>query len=90
MARILAGSARAIPARRTPTVELSIAATSEELEILAAAAQRRHMTLKDFLRIQLVSAAKAAAKPEPESPAKAPRKADLEHNGGALTHAFLP
>ena len=75
---------------RSPTVELSIAATSEELAILSAAAQRKHMTLKDFLRIQLMSAAKAASKPEPISPARSPGPAPLELNQTALKPAFLP
>jgi hypothetical protein len=81
-------------AQTLPSVELSIAATSEELEILAAAAQRKHMSLKDFLRVQLVLAAKAATKTAPESPRgqppKAPEKGAFERNQSALTHAFLP
>jgi hypothetical protein len=77
-----------------PSVELSIAATSEELAILSAAAQARHMSLKDFLRLQLMSVAKAAAKTQPESPAAvavavAPNLG-FERGPAALKHAFLP
>jgi hypothetical protein len=45
-----------------PTVELSVAATSEELALLSAAAQKRRMSLRDFLRLQVMAAAKLAAK----------------------------
>ncbi len=81
-------------AKALPSVELSIAATSEELEILAAAAQRKHMSLKDFLRVQLVSAAKAMAKTAPESAPKKTAKSSQNdvfvHNDGAFRPAFLP
>jgi uncharacterized protein (DUF1778 family) len=45
-----------------PTVELSVTATSEELALLSAAAQHRHLSLRDFLRLQIMAAAKTAAK----------------------------
>jgi hypothetical protein len=48
-----------------PTVELSVSATSEELELLAAAAQLRRMSLREYLRIQVIAAAKAVARPGP-------------------------
>ncbi len=81
-------------ARNIPTVELSIAATSEELEILAAAAQRKQMTLKDFLRLQLVAAAKAAVRlgaesPPPKTPKAAQNQASA-HPECAPKPVFLP
>jgi hypothetical protein len=75
---------------RAPTVELSIAATSEELAILSAAAQRKQMSLKDFLRLQLVSAAKAASK---AAAAQAPRVSAPSPSDSRLVGlkpAFLP
>lgn len=81
-------------ARGLPSVELSIAATSEELAILSAAAQARHMSLKDFLRIQLVLAAKAAAKTAAESAApvivQTASNLTFERNQASLKPAFLP
>jgi hypothetical protein len=51
------------------TVELSVSATSEELALLSAAAQKRRLSLRDFLRLQVMAAAKAASKPEQNKPA---------------------
>ncbi len=75
---------------RSPTVELSIAATSEELAILSAAAQRKQMSLKDFLRIQLMSAAKAASKPTAAIAPKTAVSSPADGNLAALKPAFLP
>jgi len=80
--------------RATPTVELSVVATSEELEILALAAQHRQMTLKDFLRLQLVAVAKAALKaeraPKPDVLPKPVQSLALPPPYGPLKPAFLP
>lgn len=81
-----------------PTVELSVMATSEELEILAAAAQRRHLSLKDYLRLQVMALAKMAAKtervvadalpgPAPQPPSRSPALRPENH---FLRPAFLP
>jgi hypothetical protein len=48
-----------------PTVELSVSATSEELALLAAAAQLRRMSLREYLRLQVMAAARAVARPGP-------------------------
>ena len=75
------------------TVELSVSATSEELELLSAAAQRRRMSLRDFLRLQVMAAAKIAAKSEKaSSPNPRPSSEGLAESfaAGALRPAFLP
>lgn len=75
------------------TVELSVTATSEELELLSAAAQRRRMTLRDFLRLQVMAAAKIAAKSEKAVPlaTRASTEGLAERfAAGALRPAFLP
>ncbi|MSO98311.1 MAG: hypothetical protein EXR11_08855 [Rhodospirillaceae bacterium] len=77
-----------------PTVELSVTATSEELELLSAAALQRRMSLRDFLRVQIMAAAKSAAKagrmaagPAKPEPAQG---LDKSQNIGFLQPAFLP
>jgi hypothetical protein len=75
------------------TVELSVTATSEELALLSAAAQRRRMSLRDFLRIQVMAAAKLAAKNEKASPTAASSTSQGLAESfvpGALKPAFLP
>ncbi|MDX2144706.1 MAG: hypothetical protein SFV19_15225 [Rhodospirillaceae bacterium] len=41
-----------------PTVELSVFATSEELKLLAEAAERHRMSLREYLRFQVLQAAR--------------------------------
>jgi hypothetical protein len=75
------------------TVELSVSATSEELELLSAAAQKRRMSLRDFLRLQVMAAARTAAKSEKTGSAIArPTSPGLAESfaAGALRPAFLP
>jgi hypothetical protein len=74
-----------------PTVELSVSATSEELELLAAAAQLRRMSVREYLRIQVMAAAKAVAR---SSPTRSLESASLELpkslSTAGLRPVFLP
>jgi len=77
----------------SPTVELSVAATSEELVLLSAAAHKCRMSLRDFLRLQVMAAAKLAAKTDKAdvSPIQSPNLglADTFASNG-LRPVFLP
>lgn len=77
----------------TATVELSVSATSEELELLAAAARQRRVSVREFLRLQVMAAAKSVLKAHRQHPQSA--DSGLGHhtdgpNPGLLRPAFLP
>jgi hypothetical protein len=74
------------------TVELSVPATSEELKLLAAAAELRRLSLRDFLRLSVRAAANAAARPHrgPGRDAPSARTGPPRPQAPALTPAFLP
>ena len=81
------------PAIGLPDVELSLSATSAELAVLSAAAQKRKLSLRDFLRLQIMAAAKAALKPERISSPPRSDSADgltERYTAGGLRPAFLP
>ncbi len=81
------------PTPDMPDVELSLSATSAELALLSAAAQKRKLSLRDFLRLQIMAAAKAALKPErilPRPLSDSPGGLAERNVSGSLRPAFLP
>lgn len=77
----------------SPDVELSLSATSAELAVLSAAAKKKKLSLRDFLRLQIMAAAKAASKPDHTPSAIAQTAQPRLSNGLApagARAAFLP